>query len=412
MDYVYQAPLAYERTVGVVLGSFSPMHRGHLDLIYRAKKECGGGALVVVTGYDNDKGWPRMTLRQRYAMAREFFRDDDLVAVYALSDDELGITQYNDVPGQWDWKTWLDGLYGKVAALNCGGRWSRRFLEDNTVFYVGEPEYASQLGAMGHRVVLVDRGTWPLDAEEGRTEYGGLVRVVSDGMLDGVSATAIRKDPYGHWDDMAWTFRRKFSHNVLVLGTASEGKTTLVEDVGRYFNLPYSYEWARDYVRKHVLGDWELDAADFAAFLAGQYEHNRDLIESRMNPGVFISDSDCMTTRMFAEYYADDPAMALTREEFDRIVAPLADMYAGKTRWDKIFVVRPHEGFTDDHERYMPHGDLKIRQAMWKLMERNLVDSGRMPLVEYLDGNYLENYARVRAYVKDVLGGKRPWETK
>lgn len=368
--------------------------------------------MVVVTGYDNDKGWPRMTLRQRYAMAREFFRDDDLVAVYALSDDELGITQYNDVPGQWDWKTWLDGLYGKVAALNCGGRWSRRFLEDNTVFYVGEPEYASQLGAMGHRVVLVDRGTWPLDAEEGRTEYGGLVRVVSDGMLDGVSATAIRKDPYGHWDDMAWTFRRKFSHNVLVLGTASEGKTTLVEDVGRYFNLPYSYEWARDYVRKHVLGDWELDAADFAAFLAGQYEHNRDLIESRMNPGVFISDSDCMTTRMFAEYYADDPAMALTREEFDRIVAPLADMYAGKTRWDKIFVVRPHEGFTDDHERYMPHGDLKIRQAMWKLMERNLVDSGRMPLVEYLDGNYLENYARVRAYVKDVLGGKRPWETK
>jgi len=409
MNYVYQAPLAYEKQVGVVLGSFSPMHRGHLDLVYRAKKECQGGVLVVVTGYDNDKGWPVMPLEQRYAMVREYFRDDPLVAVYALSDDELGIAQNNETR-DWDWRTWTDGLYTQVAAVNCQGRWARLFLEDNTVFYAGEPEYAAGLMALGYVVVLVDRGL-AAPVGEALTE-NGLVRMVSDGIRDDISATAIRKDPYGHWDDMAWTFHRKFSHNVPVLGTASEGKTTLVEDVGRYFNLPYSKEWARDYMRKHGLGDWELDAADFAAFLAGQYEHNRDLIESRMNPGVFISDSDCMTTRMFAEYYAGDPVMRLSREDFDKIVAPLADMYAEKTRWDKIFVIRPHEGFTDDHERYMAHGDMASREAMWKLLERNLIDSGRMPLVEYLDGSYLENYTRVRAYVMDVLGGKKPWEAK
>lgn len=73
-----------------MLGSFSPLHKGHLDLIYRAKKECLGGALVVVCGYENDKGWPKMTLKERYQMVRQYFRDDPLVAVYALSDDEMG----------------------------------------------------------------------------------------------------------------------------------------------------------------------------------------------------------------------------------------------------------------------------------------------------------------------------------
>ena len=85
MNYVYQAPLMFSKGVGVVLGSFSPLHKGHLDLIYQAKKECMGGALVVVCGYNNDKGWPKMTLKERYQMVRQYFRDDPLVAVYALS---------------------------------------------------------------------------------------------------------------------------------------------------------------------------------------------------------------------------------------------------------------------------------------------------------------------------------------
>ena len=51
----YQKPLAGKR-VGLVFGAFAPLHSGHLDLIYRAKKECDGGAVVISCGYDGDKG--------------------------------------------------------------------------------------------------------------------------------------------------------------------------------------------------------------------------------------------------------------------------------------------------------------------------------------------------------------------
>ena len=40
--------------IGVVFGTFAPLHQGHLDLIYRAKKECSNGCIVVVCGFDGD----------------------------------------------------------------------------------------------------------------------------------------------------------------------------------------------------------------------------------------------------------------------------------------------------------------------------------------------------------------------
>ena len=84
MLHSYQKPLS--GNVGIVFGSFAPLHQGHLDLIMRAKKENSGGAIVIVCGYDGDKGEPLMPHHKRYRYVREFFADDDLVAVYAIND--------------------------------------------------------------------------------------------------------------------------------------------------------------------------------------------------------------------------------------------------------------------------------------------------------------------------------------
>ena len=45
----------------------------------------------------------------------------------------------------------------------------------------------------------------------------------------------IRNNPLKYWDKIAESFKKIYSHNILISGTASEGKSTLVQDLGKYF---------------------------------------------------------------------------------------------------------------------------------------------------------------------------------
>lgn len=375
MLHTYQKPL-HGKKVGVVFGSFAPLHQGHLDLIMRAKKENDGGCIVIVCGYDGDKGEPLMPHSKRYRYVREFFADDDLVAVYAINDTESMRPNY---PNGWDsWMQEFNDIWEKAVTLS-----GPYFLEPERVWYVGDENYYNDLiNKQREAAVLVDR--------------------TAD---NPISATMIRENPIKYWDKIATPFRRVFSHNILITGTASEGKSILVTDLGKYFNAPHSWEWPRDYMEESGVSDWELDGADFIAFLEGQYNLNKKLINSPANHGLFFADSDSMTTRMYAEMYAKDPNFNLTQEEFEK-VAVVADELASKSRWDKIFLVAPHGVFVDDHSRYMGHSEIEERQELFDILCEDIKRTGNWDKVTILTGNYYENFMAVVNYVKEIMNGK------
>lgn len=365
----YQKPLK-GNSIGVVFGSFAPLHQGHLDLIMRAKKENDGGCIVIVCGYNGDKGEPLMPHNKRYRYVREFFADDDLVAVYGINDTELGIANYPN-----GWREWI----GEFVTIYSNAVQN----PDKTqrIWYVGDENYYNDLVNMWDEdAILVDRvATNP------------------------ISATMIRQNPIKNWDKIATPFRRIFSHNILITGTASEGKSTLVTDLGKYFNAPHSYEWAKDdYMKNSCISEWELDCADFMAFLEGQYNLNKKLINSQANHGVFFADTDAIVTRMYAEYYAKDDNLGLTMDEFDKI-AIVADELARKSRWDKIFLLAPHGIFVDDHMRYMGHSELKERQELFDILVKNIKNTGDWDKVTVLTGNYYENFMTIVNYVKGII---------
>lgn len=375
MLHTYQKPLIGNK-IGVVFGSFAPLHQGHLDLIMRAKKENDGGCIVIVCGYDGDKGEPLMPHSKRYRYVREFFADDDLVAVYAINDTESMRPNY---PNGWDsWMKEFNDIWEK-AVIPKGQFYEKKYYP-NRVWYVGDENYYNDLvNKKLEAAVLVDR--------------------IAD---NPISATMIRQNPIKHWDKIAAPFRRIFSHNILITGTASEGKSTLVTDLGKYFNAPHSWEWPRDYMEESGVSDWELDGADFIAFLEGQYNLNKKLINSPANHGIFFADSDSMTTRMYAEMYAKDDKFAMTMEEFDK-VAVVADELTRKSRWDKIFLVAPHGVFVDDHSRYMEHSQIEEREKLFDILCEDIKRTGNWDKVTILSGNYYENFMAVVNYVKEII---------
>lgn len=376
MLHAYQESLQGKK-VGVVFGSFAPLHQGHLDLIMRAKKECDGGCLVICCGYEGDKGEPLMPHKKRYRYVREFFADDPLVAVYAINDSELGLAEYPD--GWGGWMVEFERIF--KTATNAFGYDNEdlSIKRPSRVWYVGDQNYYDDLTKMGEKAVLVNRyDTNP------------------------ICATMIRENPIKHWDKITVPFKRVFSHNILICGTASEGKTTLTQDLGKYFNAPYSYEWARGYMEESVVSDWELDSADFMAFLEGQYNLNKTLINSPANHGIFFADSDALVTKMYAEYYSKDPVCAITPEEYEK-VASMADELTRKSKWDKIFLLPPHGNFVDDHSRFMNHSEKKERWELFELLKRNLIDAGLWDKVTILNKGYYGNFNAIVQYVKELM---------
>jgi NadR type nicotinamide-nucleotide adenylyltransferase len=360
------------KSVGVVFGSFAPLHQGHLDLIMQAKKENDGGCIVIVCGYDGDKGEPLMPHNKRYRYVREFFADDDLVAVYAINDSEIGIAGYpNGWPG---WMSEFNRIWNKAVD------YSKSLIPPHRVWYVGDQIYYNDLINMWHEdAVIIDRTA-----------------------TNPISATMIRNNPIKYWDKITFPFRRVFSTNILICGTASEGKSTLTADLGKYFNAPYSWEWPRDYMEESCVSDWELDGADYMAFLEGQYKLNKKLINSPANQGIFFADSDSMVTRMYAEYYAKDDSCALTSEEFDKI-AVMADEITRKSRWDKIYLLCPHGVFVDDHSRFMAHSGMKERQELFEILCNNIKASGNWDKVTILDGGYWNNFKRIVEDIREII---------
>jgi NadR type nicotinamide-nucleotide adenylyltransferase len=365
MEFTYQTKLK-GKSVGIMFGSFAPLHQGHLDCIMRAKKENDGGCLLISCGYDGDKGEPLMPHRKRYRYVREFFANDDLVAVYAINDTEIKAAEYPN-----GWRTWMDEferIYKQAVEY-----------AESRVWYVGDRCYYNDLQRMGEKVILLDRE------------------------VNLVSGTMIRNNPLKYWSKITLPFRRVFSYNVLICGTASEGKSTLTADLGKYFNAPYSTEYARDYMIESNVADWELDGADFSAFLTGQYNLNKKLINSPQNNGVFFADSDSLVTKMYAEHYAEDNKCILTKEEYDK-VAILANELTAKCKWDKIYLLCPKGKFVDDHSRYMAHSSMSEREALFKKLVRNLKENGLWDKVVILDGGYYNNFTKVVGDIKEILG--------
>lgn len=153
---------------GVIFGTFAPMHEGHLDLISKAKSECDKGCIVIVSGYDGDRGEPILPVDVRYNCVKEYFALDEKVKVYSINETQLGIKSYPT-----GWKQFMEEVK----------RLCNKPIEE-LVFYVSEQEYTDYLKENGYEVVKMDR------------------------TLNPISATMIRKEPLKHLDKVATTFRK------------------------------------------------------------------------------------------------------------------------------------------------------------------------------------------------------------
>lgn len=346
------------------------MHRGHLDAIMRAKKE-NDKCFVIVCGYDNEEraGNINMTLKERTAIVRKIFANDEIINVLSINDTQLGI---DESMCDNNWVIWQKEVMRqlKITPSHDGV---------SITWYVAEPYYKEMLekhNLLNARTTLIDK-------------------VVP------VSGTYIRQNPIKYWKYIVREYRNNLCHNILITGTASEGKTTLVRDISTYFGIQHSEEFGRDDLLKKGKVDTDLTADDFVDFLVGQSLDMRKRVFNNDN-GVFISDTDNLVTLMYALAYVDDPNIPITKEEYESKVFPVAKSLEGRVKWDKIFLLPPKNKFVDDGSRYMKQASIDERIANFNKLTELLKQFGLWDKVEILDGSFLTNFNRVKDYINSV----------
>lgn len=184
--------------IGICFGGYCPLHRGHLDLIMKSKKT-NDITFVVVCGYDNE---PRgvsvgLPLIKRYRIIKNFL-EDELVKVIYINDTEIGLDESMS-PG--NWMLWTREVYNKIINTNKAYDYESGC---NYIWYIAEEFYKNMLKkwcSFPCEVEFADRNTNP------------------------ISETKCRENPLKYWNIITAPFRAYFSHNILITGTASEGKT-------------------------------------------------------------------------------------------------------------------------------------------------------------------------------------------
>lgn len=338
----------------IYFGTFAPLHKGHINVIINAKRKYESVQLFV-SGYTGDRGEQAgMPLYERYRSIREVFKDDKLVTVHKINEDSIP-----KMPDGWD--QWLQAIEEVAGDLS------------QYVFVCCEQEYVDELQK---RNLKADNFT--------RNEIA-------------ISGTEIRSNPLANWSYINNHFKKYFTKKILIYGTASTGKSTLVKDLAMYYSTAYSEEYARHYQIKYNVTDEELDIRDLNNIGLGQYKLNKQHIHSPANNGIFIADTDVMTTYNYLTYYCQDQAYF---EEIKNIFK----VYIAKQEWDLIIFLKPDIEYVDDGFRDMTAASPQVRLEFHEYFRQTLDEFN----CQYLEigGTYEQRFNQSKNCINKLLAKK------
>lgn len=338
--------------VGVFFGKMIPPHRGHLTAIINAATRCQKLYVVVSDNKHTteeicrESGIKNIPVELRIQWLCQELQDLDHIKVVAL--DETHIPAY---PNGWD--EWCDLMRKAVK-------------EDIDTFFCGEEEYCKQLKEHfpGSDVILFDPQ---------RNTYN-------------ISATTIRTNPQKHWDHILGPARPFFAKRVLIAGTESCGKTTMVKYLAKLYNTSWSEEVGRYYASKFLGGNEEIFTdEDFTRIAYQQIE--QDYAALRSCNRVCFFDTDPTVTQYYSTLY-----MGHKNLEVESAINP--------NKYDVVILLKPDVEWVDDGQRL--NGDQEKREELHNRLKYMYLERGFKNVVE-VSGDYNERLIAIINIVDDLL---------
>lgn len=295
-------------TIGLTLGKYAPLHRGHQHVIETAIAENDHVIVVIYNAPDV----ARCPLHVRANWIRLIYPQIEVIEAW---DGPIEVSQDPEITAVHD--AYLQKL--------LVGRDISRF-------------YSSEV--YGQHVSLA------LDAEDRRVD--------PDRVAIPVSGTQIRQDLFQFRDYLDPIVYRDLITKVVFLGAPSTGKTTIAERLANEYQTVWMPEYGREYWERHQVNR-RLTRSQLTE-IATEHRRREDSLCQQANRFMFV-DTDATTTLLFSRYYHGDAEAKLVE---------MADQT--RDRYDLFFVCQTDIDYDDSWDR---SGEVH-RQEFHRLVEADL----------------------------------------
>lgn len=316
---------------GLVVGKFSPLHRGHELVINRAFGDC---AEVVLLCYSKpelpgcDAARREQWLSVRFPTASRLVVTDERLKALVKDGDGPREVPPNDADERTH-RRFCGFLCERVIGITVDAVFTSEDygdgLADELTRYFRERN--STLPAVKH--VLVDR----------------------DRVMLPISGTQLRRDIHAHRDWLAPEVYASFVERVVLLGGESTGKSTLAEALARTFSTVHVTEYGRD------LWDEKLGRLAFGDMLhiAETQIRREESAALRANRFVFC-DTSPLTTLFYSRHLfgkADPSVVQFAARSYGSTIlcAPDFAFVQDGTRQNEQFRMHQHEWYLGELSR-------------------------------------------------------------
>ncbi len=325
---------------GVYFGRFLPPHRGHLNTIINASTMCN--KLYVVVSYNKEhsiqlceeSNFPCVDGRTRVQWLCQQLADLDHIKVLILHEENQHSKENN-------WEIWCSDLKNLVP-------------EHIDVLFTGEEKDVKRLSENfeNTEIKLLDpqRSKYPISSKE------------------------IRQDIFKHWNYILGSARPHFARKILITGTESCGKTTLVKYLAKLYHTSWSEEVGRYYAHRYLGGNEEIFTDDdFHRITIQQYEQDLDVMKNA-NRVVFF-DTDATITQYYSELYMGHQNKAI-------------ENYINPDRYDLVILLKPDVKWVSDGQRL--NGDQERREKLHEHLKSLYIKHGFEDKLVEVGGTYNE----------------------
>lgn len=339
-------------TKGFYGGKFLPFHRGHLHCILEASGRVDELHVVLFHSSEEEKdilkmetkfGNQYLTPKIREMVIRKELKAFDHIKVHTIDCSILP-----QVKGLSSWER------EAIEVVELIGDFDFIFSSEINYDRVFKKLYAAK-----HILLDVERALVP------------------------ISGTALRSmTPMQAYEFLPRAYQELVNRSVLIVGTESCGKTTLVQKLAKHFNTSYTLEFARDFCVEYGVGDPDISL--YPLFLYGQ--KIAEFEASRTANKIYFCDTEAIVTNYYAMLY----------ENTDM---PLARAVAATQKYDLVIYLKPSNRWVDDG--YRMHSQEEVRnendRKLIKLFNEHNVE------LNILEGTYQENYTNAIELVRKMM---------